>query len=367
MDIWLLAENWPPRVGGIENYLTNIAEELRSHHAVQVLAPAGEKDEDTSVWRHRFFYPFLRPNWLPLLKWAQKKDLPDLMLCGKALFEGLLARKLDVPYVVFTYAMEIKTWSQKPRTKKKLVQVIKDAQTVVYINDVTRQHLAELGATDEQLLKLPPGISQRSLDTVSKPLVESTARHYGIRQPYILSVGRLIERKGFDILIEAFAQLDQTKLADHQLVIAGAGPEADRLKQVAQDHLVGTTVKFLENVPDKHLPPLYAGADVFALTPIETPDDMEGFGIVYVEAAAQGTPAIATETGGASEAVVNGVTGLVIPPRDSAAVTGALNELLTNKERLNKLGAAARELAKQRAWSAAIEPLLKRIANGSHA
>ena len=367
MDIWLLAENWPPRTGGIENYLTNIAAQLRSQHSVQVIAPAGEAQEDAYVWRRRFFYPLVRPKWSPLLKWLRAKDQPDLMLCGKALFEGQLASKLGVPYVLFTYAMEIKTWSQSPRLKKKLEQVIKGARAVVYINEVTRQHLVELGATDEQLLPLPPGINQRSLDAVSEPLVESTARHYGIRAPYILSVGRLIERKGFDILIEAFSQLDQTKLADYQLVIVGAGPEAASLKQVAQDHLVGTYVKFLDNVPDKHLPPLYAGADVFALTPIETENDMEGFGIVYVEAAAQGTPAIATATGGAGEAVVDESTGLVVPPGDSAAVTAALSELLMNEERRTKLGAAARDLAGKRSWPDAIEPLMKRIGSGTDA
>lgn len=365
MNIWLLAENWPPRIGGIENYLTHVAAGLAVEHDVTVIAPPGSTAPDTNyrLITKRFFWPIVWPAWLPLYYWMKKQEQPDLILCGKALFEGLLARRLGVPYIVFTYAMEIKTW-QTGRTRKKLQRVLLDAHRVMYINDVTRDHLLALGVVQDKLVKVPPGVDQRFLNSVSAPLVESTALHYQLKQPYVLAVGRLIKRKGFDTLIEAFSQLDQTKFPHHQLVIIGSGPDLGALKDLAKELLIGRSVRFLTNVPDKHLPALYAGAEIFALTPRETPEDMEGFGIVYLETAAVGIPSIATKTGGAQEAVVNNETGIVVSVDNPQEVRQALTKLLSDKQLRAKLGKAGQErVQKSFTWTVQIQKLLREISN----
>ena len=148
-----------------------------------------------------------------------------MLICGKGLCEGLvgyqLKKKMNVPYVVCTYGMEIRTWTTTPRTKRQLRKVLQHADLITYINDVTKAELIELGADESKLLEVLPGISERHFNDVSQPLVESTARQYGIKGPYVLSVGRLVPRKGFDMLIEAFSNLDQVDHGDHQLVIIG--------------------------------------------------------------------------------------------------------------------------------------------------
>lgn len=365
MKIWLLAENWPPRIGGIENYLTHIASGLALNHDVTVIAPSGSTAPDTNyrLVTKRFFWPLLKPAWLPLYYWMKKQEQPDLVLCGKALFEGLLARRLGVPYVVFTYAMEIKTW-QVGRTRKKLQRVLADAHRVVYINEVTRQHLLELGVAKKQLVKVQPGVDQRFLNTVSAALITSTALHYQVTQPYILAVGRLIPRKGFDILIEAFSKLDQTKWPNHQLAIVGSGPELASLQRLAKEQFMERSIRFLTDVPDKHLPALYAGAEIFALTPRETPEDMEGFGIVYLEAAAAGIPTIATKTGGAQEAVVNNETGIVVPADNPQELQKALTKLLSDEQLRTQLGKAGQErVQKSFTWTVQIQKLLQEISH----
>lgn len=362
MKITLLTEAWN-ETGGIQNYLKNVAARLAEEHEVEIIEPQKKK----------FFWPIIKPAWLPLLLHLQKKAKRselDVLLCGKGLFEGLLAfhlkKKTGTPYIVFTYAMEIKTWSQNKKTKKKLIKALSEAAKVVYINDVTKKDLAALGVAEEKLVKIAPGVDQRHLNNVSPELVSSYKKHYGIADDYILSVGRLIPRKGFDLLIDAFAQLDQTKFSDVDLVIIGQGPEQDELVEQAENAWIGPRVKFLKNVPDKHLPALYAGAKAFALLPRETTTDMEGFGIVYLEAAAQGVPAIGTKTGGVPEAVLHEQTGLIVEPDNEKETAAALTKILTDEDFAKQLGEAGRKRTQNEfTWDARVQKvndLLKNIA-----
>ena len=339
MNVTLLTEQWEG-TGGIQKYLHGLAGELDD---VTV-----EHENLRTRWR----WPDWRGTYKRLAKRAEAGEL-DVLLCGKTLFEGLVGLKLKekhgVPYIVFTYAMEVEVWRNEEM--KKLRNVLTNADRVVYINDVTKQHLKELGVTDEQLLKLPPGVEQRHCNDISQPLIDATLKQYQVQQPYVLSVGRLIERKGFDVLIEAFAQLDQVKHGETRLVIVGDGPELEHLEQCAEEEFVNTSVQFITGVPDKHMPALYAGADAFALTPRELPGDIEGFGIVYLEAAAHGVPSIGTKTGGGPEAVLDGETGLIVPPEDTKAITQALDKLLGDRALKAPLGAAAKRRAQEFTWS----------------
>src|SRR3989344_3416918 len=143
MKILLLTENWEPRVGGIERYLMGLVNELtRQGHEVTVIAPqvkslkfkgkSYEKRKKLKVIRKRFYWPLMRPKWLPLL-WhiikLQQREKFELVLGGKALFEGLAAnqlkKKTGVEYMVFTYAMEIEAWLKASKEKKQLQRVMK--------------------------------------------------------------------------------------------------------------------------------------------------------------------------------------------------------------------------------------------------
>lgn len=356
MKILLLAENWPPRRGGIENYLTHIVEGLAdAGHAVTVVVPRTDDEvqaediENVTLIRKRFFWPLVRPRWLPFYYWLWRygrREKIDWILCGKGLFEGLvgyyLSRHLKLRYVVFTYAMEIEVWQRSRNTLRRLKKVLRSAQLVIYINKVTGKVLSNLGVANERLLKIYPGVDERFLAKVEDTAIDEVKERYGLAKDYVLSVGRLIERKGFDVLIEAFAGLDQTRFEDVQLAIVGSGHELENLKNVAKHALILPSVTFLTDVPDKDLPALYAGAKLFALTPLELVNDIEGFGIVYLEAAAQGRPAVATATGGAQEAVVDGETGVVVELNNVKKLRQALTTLLSDYELAARYGEAAR-------------------------
>jgi len=360
VKLLLVAENWEPRVGGIERYLTGLTAALRSAGIeVDVIEPS----------RYRFFWPIVKPAWLPLfvqLYRQAKREQYDAVLCGKALCEGhigyYLNKYLGIHYIVFTYATEIETWRQQARTRRALLRVLHGAGLVGYINEQTKQTLSQLGVTAAQLMHLPPGLPQEALEPVPKERVAAVREKYDIAERYILAVGRLIARKGFDILLSAFAALDQTKFGDVQLVIAGDGPEYDALDRQAENEMVATSVHLITDASDEDLAALYAGAQVFALTPRNLPGDFEGFGIVYLEAAARGVPQAGTRTGGVPEAVVDHETGLLAPPDDTAAVGDALARILSATALRERLGKAARTRAENEfLWEQRVVPLLRAL------
>lgn len=353
MKVLLLAENWPPRIGGIETYLTNIAAELqKAGDEVTVIAPDTSSNYSLpvtgySLLRRRFFWPLVKPSWLPLywyVKRVAKQEQIDVVLCGKGLFEGLvghyLEKKLGIPYIVFTYAMEIEVWMKKRNTRRKLEDVISTAEKIIYINNVTRRKLEELGAAPEQLQKIQPGVEGRFL----KPAKEQhVIQKYDLKKPYVLTVARLIPRKGIDDLIEAFSQLDQTKHGSVELVIAGDGPDAERLQQVASRSFVQP--RFLGFVPHDDLTALFANAQLFALTPKNIDGDFEGFGIVYLEANATGVPVLATKSGGAGEAVIHKETGLLVEPGNVAEIKEAMEYILNHPADAKRMGDAGKKRA----------------------
>jgi phosphatidylinositol alpha-1,6-mannosyltransferase len=161
-------------------------------------------------------------------------------------------------------------------------------------------------------------------------------------RPLVLGVSRLVPRKGFDHLIDAIAGLPDVALA-----IAGAGRDQARLQRRADEHGIAPRVRFLGRVPDdESFPELYACADVFAMPCRDRWGGLEaeGFGIVFLEAAAAGIPSVAGRSGGSHEAVVDGETGFVVDGR-ALDVRGALEALLADDDLRARMGAAARARA----------------------
>ena len=347
MKLWLIAENWPPRVGGIERYLHGIASHI-PQGGIRVFAPKESHQggvDEPYVTRKRFFWKPLWPSWLPLFVSLKKQALtsrPDVILCGKALMEGRIAlflkRIMGIPYVVCTYGMEIATWSSQPKNRKRLVTVLTHADKVLCINKQTQQELETLGVPVDRLAILYPGIHPETLAKAEN--TQEVLAKYKISGPYILTVARLVKRKGIDDLIQAYANLTSEKIP---LVIVGDGPEKESL--AAQAKTIGDTIIFTGAVSDTELHTLYANATLFALTPKELPGDYEGFGIVYMEAAYYGLPTLGTTTGGVSEAVEDGVTGILAQPGNIESISRGLHTLLTQPTLAKQYGEAGKERA----------------------
>jgi phosphatidylinositol alpha-1,6-mannosyltransferase len=161
--------------------------------------------------------------------------------------------------------------------------------------------------------------------------------------PLIAAVSRLVPRKGFDVLLQAADRLAGAGRT-FAVAVSGRGRHEPRLRRLAETG--AADIRFLGRVPDADLPALYGCADVFAMCCRDRWGglEQEGFGIVYLEAAAAGIPQVAGASGGAAEAVVDGVTGLVVAhPADPEAVAIALARLIDDQDLRTRMGAAARE------------------------
>jgi phosphatidyl-myo-inositol dimannoside synthase len=161
-------------------------------------------------------------------------------------------------------------------------------------------------------------------------------------RPVLLTIARLVSRKGIDTVLDALPAV-LARHPDAVYVVAGDGPEAEPLRRLAQNLGVERSVRFAGVVPDGELPLWYSLGDVFVMPSRSDPPDVEGFGIVFLEAAATERPVVAARAGGVPDAVAHGVTGVLVPPGDPGALGAELSALLADPARRAELGRRGRE------------------------
>jgi len=246
-----------------------------------------------------------------------------------------IRRALDVRTVQYFHANEI---GGKP---KLAAFAARRADVVVAVSSYTASLIEATGASPADLRLIPPGVELPSDPTPVRS-----------ERPTVLTVARLRDAyKGHDVLIRALA-LARATVPDVELVVIGDGPLRGELERLASSVGVADAVSFLGTVSDEQRDQWLRRADVFAM-PSRLPSDGragEGFGIVYLEAAAYGKPVVAGNVAGALDAVVDGETGLLVDPTDARAVADALTRLLLDRDLARRLGDAGAERAKSYAW-----------------
>jgi phosphatidylinositol alpha-1,6-mannosyltransferase len=236
--------------------------------------------------------------------------------------------------VATTHGHEV-WWAAVPGPRQMLRRIGDRVDTVTYLTGFTRSRITRALGPRARTTRLVPGVDT----SVFRPDVDGAAirERYGLGdRPVILSVSRLVPRKGQDRLIRALPRV-RASVPGATLLIVGAGPAEKGLRARA-----GEGVVFAGGHPHEALPPFYAAADVFAmpcrnrLLGLET----EGLGIVFLEAAAAGLPVLAGDSGGATEAVRDGETGHLVPGRAVPAIADRLVDLLTAPGAMGEKGRA---------------------------
>jgi phosphatidylinositol alpha-1,6-mannosyltransferase len=256
---------------------------------------------------------------------------------------------LGAPSVQYFHANEI---GHRPRLS---AFAARRAAVTIAVSSYTASLLRGVGATPARLELIPPG--------VDVPEPAAAAPSSDARPPTLLTVARLAGRyKGHDVLLRALPSVRE-RVPDVEWVVIGDGPLRGELETGARAAGLAGNVRFLGPVSDAERDAWLARADVFAM-PSRLPGDGlagEGFGIVYMEAAAHGTPVVAGDVGGAVDAVADGETGLLVDPLDADALAAAIVRLLLDRELAARLGAAAAARAQRYAWpriAARIEDVL---------
>jgi phosphatidylinositol alpha-1,6-mannosyltransferase len=379
--VLLLSDSFLPHAGGSREYYNNIYSELvkLSGTEVRILTKKvpGWKEFDLKhknprIRIHRLFsplkswkivelpkgiWPFLHTVWHLLLK------RPDLIHAGDLYPPGLIAlflkKALGIPYLVYCHGEEI-TQTDRFRYQPKVRDLIyKNADAVVANADFSRQMLLKMGVSSERIHKLTPGVDADRF----KPLAPrgELRTKYGLDgKLVILSVARLVPRKGHRVALEAFAKICHELPSAHYLIV-GTGPEESNLRRQLMEAGLDGRVTFAGFVAGEQLPDIHNLADVMLMVNRrEENGDLEGFGIVFLEANSAGKPVIGGRSGGAVEAIVDGVTGYLVNPDDSNELAEKLRTLLANKELRETLGGAgARRAREEFKWSTRAEALDK--------
>jgi len=217
--------------------------------------------------------------------------------------------------------------------RSRLREVFDYASRLVAVSEFIAERLVALGAPEDRVVVRHIGID---LSASRGPLPELASRSG------VCFVGRLVRKKGVDHLIEAFARLPEELRSGTRLRIAGDGPERANLERLAAER--GVRAEFLGHSSPERVRELFRESEVLAAPSLTAPNgDAEGFGMVFLEAAALGTPSVAYAHGGVREAVVDGRTGLLAPEGDVAALTANLQRLLTDRALAEQLGLQGRD------------------------
>jgi phosphatidylinositol alpha-1,6-mannosyltransferase len=354
--VLLVTNDFPPRRGGIQSYLVDLVTRLAAtgEHTLTVYAPQWEDadafDATTAgyqVVRHPGTLMLPVPTVDARMRRLIGEHGIDTVWFGAAAPLGLLAaraRNAGASRVLSsTHGHEV-GWSMLPGARSVLRRIGDDSDVVTYVSRYTRGRFASAFGPNAALEHLPPGVDSERFRPDPASSSEMRARHGLGQRPTVVCLSRLVPRKGQDMLIRALPSIRQ-RVSGAALVIAGGGPYLDTLRGLAGRFGVTDHVTFTGGVPSADLPAYHAMADVFAM-PCRTRGaglDVEGLGIVFLEASATGVPVIAGSSGGAPETVQHNKTGLVVDGRSVQQVADAVSELLGDPDRAAAMGAAGRE------------------------
>lgn len=357
MPSLLVTNDFPPKVGGIQSYLWELWRRLPAGEVTVLTTPypgAAEFDraQPFRVVRDRDNVLLPTPALARRIDSLAKEIGATLIFLDPALPLGALGPRLRAaPYVVVLHGAEVTVPGRLPGSRALLRRVLDGAAGILAAGHYPAAEAARAAGRPLPGLTIPPGVDvDRFRPAADDPAARAlTRKRLGLPEtaPLVVGVSRLVPRKGFDVLIDAVARLHHSTAEPVHLAIAGSGRDRERLARRAVRAGLGERFHLLGRVPDDDLAAVYATADVFAMCCRERWGGLEaeGFGIVFLEAAASGVPAVAGRSGGAWEAVEDGETGFVVDPVDAGAVAGALERLLTDPELRRRMGTAARARA----------------------
>ncbi|MGH8929232.1 MAG: glycosyltransferase family 4 protein [Egibacteraceae bacterium] len=348
--LWVTTD-FPPRPGGIEQYLANLLANQRSQD-VRVLTanwPGAEAHDRGLPYRverigQRPLLP--TPRLARTVRHAAEEHGAEVVLLGPAWPLGEMAGEVRRPTVALSYGHEA---GMTRVGLGALVRRLGKASAVTVLSDFTRRALASHLAARTRLELVPPGVDVEAFH----PGVDGSpvrARHgVAADQPLVACISRLVPRKGQDVLVEMWPEVKAAVPGAH-LLIVGTGPLHERLRKRVGALGLRRDVTLTGAVGWDELPEYHAAADVFAM-PCRTRLgglDVEGLGIVYLEAAGCGVPVVAGDSGGAPEALIDGETGYVVDGREPTAIKRAIVELLRDGGKRVAMGKAGRDFVEQR-------------------
>jgi phosphatidylinositol alpha-1,6-mannosyltransferase len=348
----LVTNDFPPKVGGIQNLLWEWWRRLPPDSFAVLTSPlpgAESFDAAQAFEIRRVREPWLLPHPLMVRRINQmaREIGADFVVLDPAVPLGIVGPRLELPYMVVLHGAEVTVPGRLPLSRLVLSRVLKNAEHIIAAGEYPAAEARRAGGDALPITVIPPGVDTQRFRPLSDEERKTSRGEFGVSEDaeLIVGVSRLVPRKGFDTLIEVAAALRISR-PRLQVLIGGSGRDAKRLQKLIDK--LGAPVRMLGRVSDEQLPRLYGCADVSAMLCRSRWGglEQEGFGIVFSEAASCGVPQIAGKSGGAADAVLEGLTGKVVQnPSDTAQVSNTVNQLLDDAFLRSLMSVASRERA----------------------
>ncbi|MFF8863468.1 glycosyltransferase family 4 protein [Streptomyces sp. NPDC015139] len=361
----IVTNDFPPRPGGIQAFLHNMALRLdpdrlvvyastwkRGREGAEATA-AFDAEQPFTVVRDRTTMLLPTPGATRRAAGLLREHGCTSVWFGAAAPLGLMApalRKAGAQRLVATTHGHEAGWAQLPAARQLLRRIGESTDTLTYLGEYTRSRIAAAltPAAAGRMAQLPPGVDEKTFHPGSGG-DEVRARLGLTDRPVVVCVSRLVPRKGQDTLIRALPRILAAE-PDTVLLVVGGGPYEQDLRRLARETGVDASVRFTGAVPWSELPAHYGAGDVFAM-PCRTRRgglDVEGLGIVYLEASATGLPVVAGDSGGAPDAVLDGETGWVVRGGEPAEAADRIVALLGDAGLRRRMGERGRRWVEEK-------------------
>jgi phosphatidylinositol alpha-1,6-mannosyltransferase len=377
-NILVITNDFGPRTGGIETFVMGLLERIVDHKVVVFTSQQGDTSEYDQQWFKKFGVQVIRDRskiLLPSLRVAKRaKEIAqmhniEVVVFGAAAPLALMApklRKAGVKKIIaLTHGHEV-WWARIFPFNLAMKRIGKSVDHLTYLGEFTRQAISRSLSQKsiDSMVKIAPGIDT----THFSPQSDATQRRTELgleSKKIIISVGRLVHRKGQDKLIQAFPTIVR-EIPNAHLLIVGEGPYRAHLEKLVEKLSLKANVTFVGRIFYNDLPSYLSASDVFVM-PSRSRFfglEVEGLGIVYLEASACAIPVVAGVSGGAPDAVQEGITGLCVDGTNVGHIAEAVIHICSDSKRATKMGLAGRnwviEQWQWEIWSKQFNSLLMR-------
>ncbi|WP_405155646.1 glycosyltransferase family 4 protein [Paenibacillus sp. FSL K6-0108] len=357
MNKVFVAIDFPPEKGGIHDYAYGLISQIPAEETtvltnkIKDVAESEQFDRkaDFEIIRKRIYWnsnkillilsQFILIMQLILLKWRKKtEEIHFVNVFPVGIAGPVMKAFFGIKYFPYVHGLDVMGMVNS-RLFPLLLFILRRSDKVIANSQYTKSKLVELGISELQIVIIPPGLN------VSK-LNGSTGLHEDIRDKYdldgkkvMITVSRLVERKGHDVTLKAMSQVIE-RIPDLKYVICGDGPYKEQLERLVRQYGLDSVVVFTGRTTDHELHQLYECSDLFIMPSrdIKEKGDVEGFGIVFLEANYYRLPVIAGNSGGIPDAVKDEVTGYLVDPLDEKEIADRIEELITDEGLARTMG-----------------------------
>ena len=354
----IVTRAFPPELGGMQSLMWGLAKEMSKNFMIKVFA---DYNKDHKNFDEQASFSIERISGIKFLRKIRKAQLIDEVSKEKKI-EGIIGDhwkslellKSNKKKYCLVHGKEI-NHPKGSRLNNRILKVLNSVEKVIANSNYTKNLAIKIGVNEEKIVVINPGIDPvKKLNNKSLEKVESLLK---IKSPRLITVSRFDKRKNHEKVIMAIRNLKQI-YPNIVYICIGQGEEEENIKKLVNELDLNSQVMFFKEISNNLKNSLLAKSDIFVMPSIIHKSSVEGFGIVYIEAAQYGIPSIGGQDGGASDAIIHNKTGLICDGNKLDDIYSTLNLMIENKKYL-ELGKNAKEYVSEYQWEKIIEKYKK--------